>query len=58
MALHVIPDADTWPHIARFDCWCGPDVDVVDRDDGSRGGLVVHKPADGREPIGPQRDTP
>ncbi len=53
--LHVVPLNDLVEHdtFGQGDCVCGPDTEVVFRDDGSNGWLITHHSLDGRE-----RDEP
>jgi hypothetical protein len=46
--VHVVPVGDLVYHESE-DCWCGPHVEGVFRDDGSNGWLYVHHSIDGRE---------
>ena len=46
--VHVVPVGDLVSHTAD-DCWCGPRVEPVFRDDGSNGWLHTHHSIDGRE---------
>ncbi len=54
--IHVRPRADTRWHPLDGGCWCGPQhEDLTDggRPDGAfLARLVLHQPADGREPVG------
>lgn len=45
---HVLPIEDERSHLPE-DCSCNPRTEVVPRDDGSYGWLVVHNSFDGRE---------
>jgi len=50
--LHVSPVNDLVDHDTQTDqadCVCGPEVEPVERDDGSFGYLIVHHSLDGRE---------
>lgn len=49
--IHVIPVDDLIDHETDPDteCVCGPEVEPVERDDGSMGWLVKHHSLDGRE---------
>lgn len=52
---HVFPVNDLIEHDRTGDdCVCGPEVEPVERDDGSIGWLVVHHSLDGRE----EREAP
>ena len=48
---HVVPVDDLIEHDSSgvMDCICGPDIEPVERDDGSFGWLVSHHSLDGRE---------
>jgi hypothetical protein len=46
--IHILPDGDLYPHQETRDCWCVPDLQVVEE---SRTVLVLHHAADGRELI-------
>ncbi len=47
---HVVPIDDLIEHDTDGgDCPCGPEVQPVERDDGSMGWLQVHHALDGRE---------
>ena len=51
-AYHVVPVDDLIAHDSSTDepdCICGPEVEPVERDDGSIGYLIVHHSLDGRE---------
>lgn len=51
-ALHVAPVNDLVEHdtsTVEANCVCGPEVEPVERDDGSIGWLIVHHSLDGRE---------
>lgn len=51
-ALHVVPVDDLIDHDSSTDepdCICGPEVEPVERDDGSIRWLIVHHSLDGRE---------
>lgn len=43
--VHVLPYGDTHPHQESRDCWCVPDLQVVEE---TRTVIVVHHAADGR----------
>lgn len=45
---HVMPNSDLIEHV-YVDCPCGPETDLVKRDDGSIGWVYVHHSLDGRE---------
>lgn len=48
--LHVIPINDLIDHDTDSeDCVCGPEVEPVEREDGSFAYLIVHHSLDGRE---------
>ena len=48
--FHVYPANDIIEHVTEGDdCVCGPDLEAVERDDGSMGWLTVHHSLDGRE---------
>lgn len=48
--VHVLPVDDLIAHEQESeDCWCGPRLEPVERDDGSIGWVYVHHSADGRE---------
>lgn len=48
--VHVYPVNDLVEHeIEGQDCVCGPEVEPVEREDGSFGWLVKHHSLDGRE---------
>lgn len=50
--LHVHPASDLVEHDTSTDqpdCVCGPEVQPVQRDDGTYGWLLVHHSLDGRE---------
>jgi hypothetical protein len=47
--VHVEPVNDLIEHEDSEDCWCGPRVEAVFRDDGSNGWLITHHSLDGRE---------
>lgn len=44
---HVYPVGDLIGH-EPIDCTCGPQQEVVKRDDGSVGWIVIHNSLDGR----------
>lgn len=48
--IHVLPINDLIEHEDEGeDCVCGPDLEPVERDDGSIAWMVVHHSLDGRE---------
>lgn len=48
--VHVFPVADLVEHDTDGDdCICGPEIEPVERDDGSIGWLIIHHSLDGRE---------
>jgi len=49
VSLHIHPLDDLIEHQLDDDCPCGPRQEMVKRDDGSVGWLVVHNSLDGRE---------
>lgn len=47
---HVYPSGDTIEHETDgAECLCGPQTEVVRRDDGSVGWVILHHSMDGRE---------
>lgn len=46
--IHVLPEKDLHPHHETRDCWCVPDLKVIET---TRTVLVLHHAADGRELI-------
>lgn len=51
MSIHVIPIADLREHDEHSDCWCGPEVQLVDHD-----WVLTHHALDGREHAEPDHD--
>lgn len=49
---HVLPLGDAVEHDESEDCVCGPDVEPIQRADGSMAWLVTHHSLDGREAAG------
>lgn len=49
--VHTIPVNDLVEHEASEDCVCGPELEPVERDDGSMGWLAIHHSLDGREMV-------
>ena len=49
MRAHVMPVNDLVTHDVDDDCICGPSTQIVIRDDGSSGWVIVHHSLDGRE---------
>lgn len=50
MTYHVYPTGDLIEHNTDDDsCLCGPELQPVEREDGSYGWLLVHHSLDGRE---------
>lgn len=47
--VHVLPVNDLIDHEESDVCVCGPEVEPVEREDGSMGWLVKHHSLDGRE---------
>lgn len=47
--VHVYPINDLVEHDTSEDCVCGPEIEPVERDDGSIGWVVKHHSLDGRE---------
>jgi hypothetical protein len=47
--VHVVPLEDGLIHEPEDDCICGPEIEAVQRSDGSFGWLVIHASLDGRE---------
>lgn len=49
-SLHVVPVDDLMAHDSTTEgCVCGPELEPVERDDGSFAWLYVHHSLDGRE---------
>jgi hypothetical protein len=48
-AIHTIPVSDLIEHEADPECVCGPELEAVEREDGSFGWLYTHHSLDGRE---------
>lgn len=46
---HVMPVNDLVYHEDSEDCICGPECELVEREDGSMGCLYMHHSLDGRE---------
>lgn len=46
---HVMPVNDLVAHAVDDECVCGPRTEIVMREDGSSGWLIVHHSLDGRE---------
>lgn len=46
--VHVLPVNDLVEHVLDADCVCGPETEVVFRDDGSTGWVVTHPGLDER----------
>lgn len=46
--IHVLPDEDLQPHRETRDCWCVPDLQVLEQ---TGTVLVLHHAADGRQLI-------
>ena len=48
--VHVWPDDDVIEHdVDSDDCICGPELEPIERDDGSFGWVIHHHSLDGRE---------
>lgn len=48
-SAHVVPVNDTIEHDLNDECACGPDPEIVRRDDGTVGWVLVHHSLDARE---------
>lgn len=46
--IHILPEGDLHPHQEARDCWCVPDLQVVEQ---TGTVLVLHHAADGRQLI-------
>jgi hypothetical protein len=51
VSMHVLPVGDLIEHETTDECPCGPRSEIVKREDGSVGWVVVHHALDGREAL-------